>query len=84
MAAKLKAVTSPISLRALIARINRKLAHEEQALKKLRSERWFNDLGNYYVVDLNRNAIMRTHVDPQELGRDLGVLNKWESVEKGE
>jgi hypothetical protein len=82
MALKLKAVTSPVSLRALIARINRKLRHDGEILKTLRGERGRTDLGDYYIVDIQRNCIIQTDVDPEKLGRDLGVLAKWERVEE--
>ncbi len=72
--------TVPISERALIARINRKLKPEGEKLKTLRGERWFSDLGRYYTVDENRNAVRDTHVNLEDWGRELGVLKAWERL----
>lgn len=66
-------VKVPVSERALIARINRKLPGNEK-LKKLRGTRWENDLGLYYIVDEYFNAVRDTHVDIESLGRELGAL----------
>jgi hypothetical protein len=65
-----------VSLRALIQRINRQLAKEDEKLCKARV--WNTDTGDYYVVDLNRNVIVGQHVDPEVWGRELGVLHPWE------
>ena len=72
----------PVSKRALLQRINRALAKEEEMVKTLRGDRWLHDLGRYYRLDLNRNVIMEKHVDLEETGRQLGVLAKYERVEE--
>ena len=71
--------TVPVSERALIARINRKLPEHEK-LKKLRGSRWEHDLGQYYIIDQNMNAILHKHIDIEELARELGALKPWESL----
>ena len=58
---------------ALISRINRALAHEGLALRKPRSERDRQELGEYYVHDLNTNCVSQKDVDPQALAQQLGV-----------
>ena len=63
-----------VSLPALKARIKWKLSKGWNVLKTTRGERWRNELGDYYIVDINRNFIVRKHVDPEELARELGVL----------
>jgi hypothetical protein len=67
-------------MNALVKRINRKLHAREQVLKKGRgaeiSER---HLGPFYVVHY-RNGVTQSHVDPESLGRELGVLREDESV----
>ncbi len=70
----------PVSMRALIQRINRKLKPELEALKITRGNQWRPELGDYYVVDLNRNSIIRKDVDPEKIARELGVLRDWEEV----
>ena len=71
----------PVTLRALLQRINRKLANEGQALRTLRvGSRWENDLGSYYIVDLFLNNIEATHQSPEELGRAIGALRDGETL----
>jgi hypothetical protein len=77
-----KGKTVPVTMRALIQRINRKLAKEGKALKAARGESARQQMGNYYVIDVNQNFLVRDHVDPEAEGRDLGVLQPWESVEE--
>jgi hypothetical protein len=67
-----------VSERALIARINRKLKPDEQALKIKRG--WRSSLGNFYLVSYSGNYILNEDVDPEALGRNLGVLQAWEAV----
>lgn len=78
----------PISLRALIQRINRRLKHEGrygQGLRKSRSQRWYSDLGDYYIVDFDTNFIVAGHVNLEEYGREIGALELWEYLlEKNE
>jgi hypothetical protein len=75
----------PVTLRAVIQRINRKLAQEGragQAFRKYRGGRSLADLGDYYVVDLDRNTVEAAHLDPEAFGRELGVLENWEEVQE--
>jgi hypothetical protein len=74
----------PVSLRALVQRINRKLAHDGEVLKKLRGERYRAEFGTYYIVNLDRNCLETTDVDPVALGQELGVLAAWETVREEE
>jgi hypothetical protein len=37
-------------------------------------------LGQFYVVDYKRNFVVKDHVNPEALGRDLGVLRDYEAV----
>jgi hypothetical protein len=71
--------TAPVSMRALIARINRKLRDDGEVLKAARSERVASSVGLFFVV--RRNAITTQHVDPEALARNLGVLSAWEHLE---
>jgi hypothetical protein len=41
---------------------------------------WFSDLGHYYILDFKHNWIVKRHVDPEELARDLGVLKDYEQL----
>ena len=55
-----------VTMRALIQRINRKLAAQEEVLKVTRGEKWRGEFGDYYAIDLRTNAVMAKHVDPEE------------------
>lgn len=75
---------APVSERALIARINRALKREDDLaqLKTCREDsRAYSTCGRYYIVDHSRNTITATHVDLENLGRELGVLADHEEVE---
>ena len=73
----------PVTMRALIQRINRKLAIERgYVLKITRGNRWRGELGDYYAVDPKRNGIVREFIEPEDLGRELGVLRDWEQVKE--
>lgn len=72
---------APLTTNAVIQRINRKLRPEWRRLRACRhNSRWWNDLGDYYIVDLDRNAIVRSHVEPETYGRELGVVKPFEQV----
>lgn len=71
----------PVTTRALIQRINRKLSSEMMQLKTTRGERWRNDLGDYYIIDVNKNIVVRAHLDLEELSKELGCLSPWEKLE---
>jgi putative component of toxin-antitoxin plasmid stabilization module len=76
-------------MRALVQRIDRRLAKDDQRLGATRSTRegMSNlrlNLGAYYVVDTNRNFVVATHVSPEDLGRELGVLKDWEALTEDE
>ncbi|HJW27632.1 MAG TPA: hypothetical protein VJ508_00100 [Saprospiraceae bacterium] len=62
-------------MKAVIKRINQKLAAKGQIL--IKATRWMKlkkmDLGDYYILDLSGN-VMDTHVDPAKLARRLRVL----------
>ena len=73
--------TRLVLMRALIARINRKLS-PDQELKETRGERSRAELGDYYVIDTRMNAVIAKHVLPEAFGRELGCLASWESVDE--
>ncbi|MGD0115622.1 MAG: hypothetical protein ABSC13_06425 [Dehalococcoidia bacterium] len=72
----------PVSRRALVQRINRKLALNGEALRKGRG-RWADEMG-YYIIDVNGNLLVAKDCDLVALGRELGVLRGWESVDWSE
>lgn len=70
----------PVSQQALVKRINRKLKQDGQQLKKARGERWKSTTGDYFIVDINRNFIVKTHIDLVEYGREIGALKAYEGL----
>jgi hypothetical protein len=74
-----------LSERALLARINRALAKEDEGLRRCREDsRDFHNLGRYYRVDYFHNGIVGTDVDLESLGRELKVLADWEVLDPQE
>jgi hypothetical protein len=76
--------TVPVTPRALIQRINRVLANEGRIgrqLKTTRGLRAHNSLGDYYILDLDKNWIVNDHVDLETVGRKLDCLQAWEHLE---
>lgn len=72
-----------VSIRALTARINRKLAKESKKLLKYKPGPEDSDnLVEYAVVDLKTNAIVNFHMasEIQEFARGLGCLACLEDV----
>ena len=73
---------TPVSERALVARIKRALAKEHKALRRCRKDsRGFNDLGAYYMLDVYQNQVIDTHVNIEALGRKLNVLGVGETLQ---
>ena len=74
-----KKVKVPITMRALVQRINRALPRSKR-LKIARDDKR-ELLGNYYIVDANFGAVVQMHVDVEALARELGCLERWEKVD---
>jgi hypothetical protein len=70
----------PVTPRALIQRINRKLQPEQRLTACRRSSRAWHELGDYYCIDVFRNVITHKHVDPETFGREIGALQSFEQV----
>jgi len=78
---RLKSAMVPITERALLQRINRRLRAGNEVLKRTRDNgRAAAELGEFYALDISRNIITAVHVDLEEWGRDLGALRPWEHV----
>jgi hypothetical protein len=68
----------PVTVRGLVQRIDRRIAHDGQMLRSSRSS-----VPLYYVIDIQRNYITAEVPDLNDLqkwGRELGVLRPWETV----
>lgn len=75
-----KAKKLGVTTRAIIQRINRKLAAEDEVLKVARGANLEQQVGRFYIINYRMNAVMHHDVDPEALGRDLGVLKAWEKM----
>ena len=64
--------------KAVIARINRRLAHTEQKLHK--SRRWNSDLRNYYIIDWRFNTVAAAYDSLDEVAREVGALEDHETL----
>ena len=72
----------PVTTRALVARINRKLQKDDEKLKACRSDsRAYHDLGDFYVVDVSTGFVTSKDIDLEGTGREMGVLKQYERVE---
>jgi hypothetical protein len=72
-----------LKIGTLLNRIRRKLAHDHERLCKARGNPMSPEnleLGSYFIVDWDFNSIVAKHVDPEELGRELGLLRPGETV----
>ena len=68
-----------ITLRALTARIQRKLSKENKKLTKF-DAKWLSTYGEYGVIDLETNTITSYNLDIVELSRDIGALAAYEEL----
>lgn len=59
--------------KALIKRINRRLARDGQRLRTTRGIQMLLDVGEHYVIDLSRNCVVDKYVDVEQLAHQLGV-----------
>jgi hypothetical protein len=71
----------PVTRRALIQRINRKLAADDQVLKATRGDTARSELGDFYILNYKRNWLMEKRIDLEKLGRKEGVLQAWERLQ---
>ena len=66
---------SIITERALIKRINRKLAHTDEAIRICREDsRWIDQLGRHFIEDTKTKFVLATDCDLADIGREVGVL----------
>jgi hypothetical protein len=77
---KRKAQTVPITVRALLQRVNRALEMDNRVLKASRGARAEAELGRFYVIDRRRNVIVDKAVDLEALARKLGALKEYEHL----
>jgi hypothetical protein len=71
---------TPVSRRAVVQRLQRKLARGGEILVATRSGRWRGELGDYHVVNVRRNAVVAKGFDLEEWARGQGAIKAWEKL----
>lgn len=69
-----------VSIRALSARINRKLKSENKKLMKSAPSEKI-EKGEYMIIDLTTNTVSRHSLDVESLAKELGCLADYEMIE---
>lgn len=72
----------PVSEKAVLARVNRRLDRDDQAVKKTRRKSIVSYIGEYTRVDYRRGGVVENHVDLEALAREVGALEPWETMEE--
>jgi hypothetical protein len=82
-----KARKVPITARALLQRINRRLAKDDEMIRKSRPSydregypHYDHNVGEYYRINTNRNWMVESDVSLEATGRELGVMAEWEAL----
>jgi hypothetical protein len=71
----------PVTLAAVVKRINRRLAHDNEQLHRDRGRHGYpGDLGWWYVRNRHTGYVDCYDVDPETLAREIGVLADDEGV----
>jgi hypothetical protein len=74
----------PVSERALVARCVRVLKKDGNTLRICQEgSRSFSTLGRFYTLDLDRNVVLDSDVDLEELAKKLGCLRGYEALDVG-
>lgn len=69
-----------VSEKALIQRINRRLAQDGEKLRKNSNPRHFMDVGWYYVVDVRSGYFEARINDLEQYGHETGALGPNEQL----
>lgn len=69
-----------VSKTAAVKRVNRRLPREGKRLCVSRRGGECANLGSYHVVDVRTNPVTASHVDLEDIARELGVLATNEKV----
>lgn len=69
-----------VTTRAVEQRLKRSLAREGLTLRISRGERNFNELGRYYVVNVNTNGLQGNGFNLEDMARKAGVLKDFEKI----
>lgn len=71
----------PVSRRALVQRINRKLRPQGETLKATRpGTRAEQDMGGFYVIDDSTRSLAVSNIDLEAFGREIDALAPHEEL----
>ncbi len=70
----------PVGRDALVARINRRMAENNERLLAARSARVKMEMGDYYIVNTKHGGMTRSNLDLVDLARELRCLQPWEAL----
>ena len=66
---------------AYLRRLNRTLAQRGEVIRKTRGgNRYAAVLGEHYLVDLETDKVLKSHVDIEEYVKKYQVLKDWETL----
>jgi hypothetical protein len=70
---------TPVTVTAVVGRINRRLTDGER-LKKSRGAQEKRNLGDYYIFNIHLRCVTTRHIDLEALARERNVLAPWEKI----
>jgi hypothetical protein len=74
-------MNKPVSELSVKRRINRLLGDKGECLRKCSSRSpWWNELGNYYIAEIDTDNIIQTDVDLEALAREEGAMKSGEAI----
>ncbi len=75
----------PVTVRAVIQRINRRLEKDGQRLKASRFATSYRaDIGLYFIVSIKSGRLIETRIILEELARREHALDLWEEIQPKE
>jgi hypothetical protein len=86
LASKAAGAKVPVTLRSLISRINRKLAHQGRRLHVAKGQHARGAVGDYFIADASTGVIANSFARDrlEDMARELGCLSQWEELTEGE
>jgi len=70
----------PVSERAILDRLNRRLLGDRMVMKICRRGPWLAELGRFYIVCTDTGELQNTQIDLRKFAECLGVLHSWEFI----
>ena len=71
----------PVTELTIKRRLNYRLAEKDECLRNcsIRSP-WWNELGNYYIAQINTTRVIHTDIDLEILARTEGAMKSGEAI----